>query len=144
MKMRYLLMDEVLYVHTAMIAEYGGTHGLRDVGLLESAVQRPQQTFGAKDLYPTVWLKAAALYHSLTLNHAFVDGNKRTAITATALFLRWNGWQLTADSEILFRFILRVIRQKISVERIATWLEAQSEAAERDRYEQSHARKNSK
>lgn len=85
---RYLTPQQVLFIHARLIATTGGEHGVRDVGLLASAVARPQATFDGADLYPDLSEKAAALMDSLTRNHPFVDGNKRTAIAAAALFLR--------------------------------------------------------
>ncbi|MCJ7584226.1 MAG: type II toxin-antitoxin system death-on-curing family toxin [Anaerolineales bacterium] len=75
----------------------GGAHGVRDLAMLESAVARPQTTFGGKDLYPDLFTKVAALLDSLINDHPFVDGNKRTGITAAALFLRRNGYRLKAS-----------------------------------------------
>ncbi|HUM70888.1 MAG TPA: type II toxin-antitoxin system death-on-curing family toxin, partial [Chloroflexota bacterium] len=90
----YLTAQQVLFIHARLIATTGGEHGVRDIGLLESAVARPQATFDGVELYPDLFHKAAALMESLAQNHPFVDGNKRTAITATAMFLRRNGRRL--------------------------------------------------
>lgn len=86
--MDYVRVEEVLEISGRVL---GSAHALRDAGLLDSAVHRPQQTIFEDDAYPTVWEKAAALMHSLARNHAFVDGNKRTALVATLLFLSRNG-----------------------------------------------------
>jgi len=75
--MRYLSVEEILSLHSLLIAQSGGSQGLRDRGVLESAVAQPQAGFGGEDLYPSLATKAAALGHSLIQNHAFVDGNKR-------------------------------------------------------------------
>lgn len=77
---------------------------MRDEGALRSAVARPRSTFGGEDLYGTVCVKVAALFQSLLKNHPFVDGNKRTAITATGLFLEYNGRRFTATNEELEAF----------------------------------------
>ena len=82
--MTYLTVEQVLFIHMRLIAETGGSPGLRDLGLLASAVARPQATFGGEDLYPDLLSKAAALMDSLVRNHPFVDGNKRVGITAAA------------------------------------------------------------
>ena len=96
----YLTPQQVLFIHARLIATTGGEHGVRDVGLLASAVARPQATFDGADLYPDLFEKAAALMDSLTRNHPFVDGNKRTAIAAAALILRQNGLRLeTTNAE---------------------------------------------
>jgi len=94
--MNYLTSERVLFLHARLIEETGGSHGARDVALLESAVASPQATFGGEDLYPDLVSKAAALMESLIRNHPFVVGNKRTGVTAAALFLRQNGRRLTA------------------------------------------------
>ena len=73
--MRYLSLSEVVDLHRTLIAESGGAHGIRDLGLLESALAQPRATFGGEDLHPTLIAKAAALGFSLALNHPFVDGN---------------------------------------------------------------------
>ncbi len=85
--MRYLSAEQVLFIHARVIDETGGAHDVRDIGLLQSAVARPKATFGGKDLYADVLSKAAALVESLARNHPFVDGNKRTAIISTGIFL---------------------------------------------------------
>ena len=90
--MQYLSPEQVLFIHARLIAETGGEHGVRDIGLLQSAVARPKATFDNKELYPDVANKAAALMESLINNHPFVDGNKRTGITAAVLFLRINNY----------------------------------------------------
>ena len=92
----YLTLNEVLLLHARLIQAAGGSRGQRDLGLLESAVARPQATFAGEDLYPDLWSKAAALMHSLVLNHPFVDGNKRVALTAAGIFLDLNGYRMTA------------------------------------------------
>ncbi|MCP4422486.1 MAG: hypothetical protein GY805_38240 [Chloroflexi bacterium] len=78
---RYLTPQQVLFIHSRLIATTGGEHGIRDLGLLESAVARPRATFDGADLYPDLFLKTAVFMESLSPNHPFVDGDKRTAIT---------------------------------------------------------------
>jgi len=95
----YLTPEQVLFLHSRLIAETGGGHGVRDLGMLLSALGRPQATFDEKDLYPDLFSKAAALMDSLVCNHPFVDGNKRTAITAAALFLGANGYRFVVESQ---------------------------------------------
>lgn len=91
--MRYLTVDEVLAVSETEV----GPNLLRDFGLLESAVMRPQQTVFGSDAYPDIHTKAAALFHSLCRNHAFIDGNKRTAVLTLAIFYQLNGHDLEMD-----------------------------------------------
>lgn len=124
--MNYLTVEQVLFLHARLIEETGGSHGVRDVALLESAVARPRATFGGKDLYPDLFSKAAALMDSLIRNHPFIDGNKRTGIAAAALFLRQNGRRLTATNPELEAFTLDVAESTPEISEIATWLETHS------------------
>jgi death-on-curing protein len=103
---RYLSFAEVLLLHARIISETGGSDGLRDLGLLESALGQPRQTFAGEDLYPDVVGKASALGFSLISNHPFVDGNKRIGHAALEAMLMLNGLELRvsvddAESEIL-------------------------------------------
>jgi len=124
--MNYLGPEQVLFLHARLIEETGGGHGLRDLALLESAVNRPRATFGDQDLYPDLFAKAAALMDSLIRNHPFVDGNKRTGIAAAALFLVQNGYRLTATNAEVEAFVLRVVKAEPDVAEIAGWLQAHS------------------
>ncbi len=125
--MNYLTTEQVLFLHARLIEETGGSHGVRDVGLLKSAVARPQATFGGEDLYPDLFSKAAALMDSLIRNHPFVDGNKRTGIASAALFLQQNGRRLTATNAELEAFTLYVAVSGPDISEIAAWFQAQSE-----------------
>jgi death-on-curing protein len=125
----YLTLEEVLLLHARLIQRTGGSGGVRDVGLLESALARPQATFEGRELYPDLWHKAAALMHSLVKNHPFVDGNKRTALTAAALFLELNGYTLVASNDEAARFVLRAVAGEVDVAAIAAWLEGHSQAS---------------
>jgi death-on-curing protein len=120
--MRYLSVEQVLFLHARLVEETGGGHGVRDIGLLESAVARPQATFGGEELYPDVFSKAAALMLSLISNHPFIDGNKRTGITAAALFLRVNGFILEASNPELETFAWGVAHGDLGVPEAAHWL----------------------
>ena len=119
----YLTATQILFIHARLIEATGGEHGMRDLGLLESAAARPQAAFDGADLYPDLWQKAAALMESLAQNHPFVDGNKRTAITAAGLFLRQNGRRLQTTNETLERFTLRVVNERPSLDDIAAWFQ---------------------
>lgn len=123
---RYLTAQQVLFIHARLIVETGGEAGVRDVGLLASAVARPQATFDGQELYPNLFAKAAALMSSLIQNHPFLDGNKRTGITAAALFLRRNGRVLHISNAELESFTLRVVNERLPVADIAHWLERHS------------------
>jgi death-on-curing protein len=94
--MRYLTLNEVLVLYRRIIEETGGTTGIRDFNLLESALAQPRQTFGGTELYPTLVEKATALGFSLIMNHPFVDGNKRVGHAAMEVFLVLNGYEIKA------------------------------------------------
>lgn len=120
--MNYLTSEQVLFIHSRLIDETGGMHGIRDLGLLESAVSRPQAVFGNEELYPTIFHKAAALAESLIKNHPFLDGNKRTAITSTAIFLQMNGQTLKASQRELVDFTIELATRKSYFDQAVTWL----------------------
>lgn len=124
--MRYLAADEVLLIHERILDKFGGAGGLRDWGSLDSAVNRPRVAFGGRDLYPDIFAKAAALGHSLVLNHPFVDGNKRTAWEAMHTFIEENGCSLRAEHEEIVELMLGIEDKSLGVEQIAEWLKDHS------------------
>ncbi len=101
MNPEFLDVDYVLEIHAGQIAEHGGSEGVRDMGVLESAVAQPMAQFGGQFLNHDLFEMAAALHFSLVLNHPFVDGNKRTALLATLTFLDINGSPIEYPSQIL-------------------------------------------
>jgi death-on-curing protein len=127
--MRYLTPEQVLFVHARLIAETGGEHGVRDLGLLQSAIARPQAIFDGKELYPDIYHKSAALLESLVNNHPFVDGNKRTGITAAAMFLRINSYSLTASNQEVESFVLSVASGGQTYDSILEWLQTHCAAS---------------
>jgi death-on-curing protein len=124
---QYLTVPQILFLHARLIDETGGSHGLRELGLLEAASARPQATFGGEDLYPDLFSKAAALLDSLINNHPFVDGNKRAGIAAAGLFLRQNGHHLIATNPELETFTLKVASSRVEIIDIAAWLQIHSQ-----------------
>lgn len=118
----YLSVEQVLLLHEKQLRAFGGSRGLRDRGGLESAVVRPQMTFGGEDLYPDLSAKAAALWHSLIANHPFVDGNKRVGAMAAELFLAVNRVRLIASDQEVVSTTLAVARGEISAEALAVWI----------------------
>ncbi|MDO8486855.1 MAG: type II toxin-antitoxin system death-on-curing family toxin [Candidatus Curtissbacteria bacterium] len=120
--MKYLTPQDVIQIHYELVEATGGLQGLRDLGLLESAVLRPESSFGGKDLYPNLILKAAALMHSLLLNHVFADGNKRTATVSMIEFLITNGKKFEATNREIVNFALWVENKKPKLEEIAAWI----------------------
>jgi death-on-curing protein len=125
--MKYLTTEQVLFIHARLISETGGEHGVLDLGLLQSAVARPQATFDEQELYPDLFSKAAALLESLIGNYAFLDGNKRTAITAAGLLLRMNGYHLVASKIELETFTVQCAQALVPMDQIVWWLETNSE-----------------
>lgn len=121
--MKYLTVKDVLLLHNLVIDASGGSHGLRDLGLLESAVARPKAGFSDEELYPTLFLKVGALVHSLLRNHAFVDGNKRTSMFAGMTSLELNGYTFEAKQKEIVNFALKIENDRLSVEEIAVWFE---------------------
>jgi death on curing protein len=114
----YLTLAEVLAIHADQIERYGGSPDIRDPGLLEAALFRPQTGY-----YADLIEEAAALWESLAQNHPFVDGNKRTAFAATYTFLAINGARLTADSQEIYDFIAGLYRtHQFSFEKLVHWL----------------------
>jgi death-on-curing protein len=126
----YLTINEVLLLQARLIQLTGGGSGVRDTGLLESALARHQAVFDGVDLYPNLWTKAASLMHFLALSHPFVDGNKRTALAAAGIFLELNGFRLTASNDEALEFTRQVTAGRMAVEDMAAWLEAHSQVRE--------------
>ncbi|MEK7186150.1 MAG: type II toxin-antitoxin system death-on-curing family toxin [Patescibacteria group bacterium] len=124
--MKYLTTPQVLAIHDQMVKRFGGSHGVRDLGLIESAVERPRMTFDGKDLYPDIFLKAATLMHSLLKNHAFVDGNKRTAYSSCGIFLKLNGYKLENMHKRSLEFAMNVENNSLELEQISKWLKKHS------------------
>lgn len=128
--MRYLTVQEVLFIHFQVIERFGGMHGLLKLPELESAVARPQATMDGDDLYASVLKKAAVLLHSLVLNHPFQDGNKRTAYTAVGLFLRSSGMELRGSRTDTENLVVDVAAKHLSVETILDWLTSHTYSAD--------------
>ncbi len=124
--MKYLTTEDVLLLHHLSIEKSGGSHGLRDPGLLDAAVHRPHVTFAGADLYPALFDKASALCHSLIKNHVFVDGNKRTSLLSAMTFLELNGFIFECSQEELVSFGLKIDNENFSTEGISTWLKKHS------------------
>jgi len=120
--MRYLSLQEVISLHSLVIAQNGGSSGLRDRGALESAVAQPEASFGGQDLYPDLASKTAALGHSLIQNHPFVDGNKRTGHAAMEVFLLLNGHEIDASVDDQEKIIIDVASGKVSRIELSEWI----------------------
>ena len=121
--MRYLSIGEIVDLHQALLEQSGGAPGIRDLGMLESALAQPRATFGGTDLHPTLTAKAAALGFSLAMNHPFVDGNKRVAHAAMEVFLLLNGAELVADVDEQATLMLDLAAGQVRREELAAWLD---------------------
>jgi death-on-curing protein len=126
----YLSIGQALALHTQQLRRYGGRSGLRDRGALESALARPAATFDGEDLYPDIADKAAALMHSLALNHPLVDGNKRVAAFAAIVFTESNGHAFLATPVELFETTLTVAEGNMAIEALAIWFRQRIRSAE--------------
>ena len=115
----YLTVDEALAIHDRLVRTFGGPAGVRDLGLLESALFRPQTGY-----YEDIAQMAAALFESLVMNHAFVDGNKRIAFFATDVFLRLNGWKLEVDADAAHARIVGLLEQgRCDFQNLLSWIQ---------------------
>lgn len=118
-----MTLEQVLVIHEDQIVRYGGTSGLRDLTLLESAILRPQSSFSGECLYLTVFAKAGAFMHSLILNHPFVDGNKRTGVVSALVFLEINGYPVDVTQNELMGMVLKIVAKVHDIDGIGDWLE---------------------
>lgn len=116
--MIYFTLDQVLRIHSALVQKTGGSDGLRDKNLLDSALKSPFQTFSLEDLYPTFLEKAAVLCYSLVQNHPFVDGNKRIGVHLMLLFLELNNFNLSYSQKELVDFGFGIASGKIGKDEI--------------------------
>ncbi|MFM2313232.1 MAG: hypothetical protein RLZZ04_2508 [Cyanobacteriota bacterium] len=125
---RFLTLIEVLELHRKVIELSGGAFGIRDVGLLESAIAQPRMTFGGEDLYPSLLEKAAALGFSIIMNHPFVDGNKRTGHAATETFLVLNRIEINASVDEQEYLVLAIASGELGREAFVEWLQRNTAA----------------
>ena len=124
MSFDYIRVDDILAIHADQLERYGGGEGIRDPGLLEAALFRPQTGY-----YPTLIEEAAALWESLSQNHPFVDGNKRTAFAATYVFLAINGLDITATDVEAQDFVLGLYdTSSVTFDKLRVWLDENTKA----------------
>ncbi|TLZ53845.1 MAG: type II toxin-antitoxin system death-on-curing family toxin [Gammaproteobacteria bacterium] len=115
----YVTTADALFFHKQLIERYGGAPGLRDAGALESALHRPQTGY-----YDTLVHEAAALLEGLVQNHPFVDGNKRVAFAVVDVFLRINGYSITADSKAIYDHMIKLVEARaFDMEHLVPWLQ---------------------
>ena len=122
----YLKKNQVLAMHQVLIQKYGGTLGLRDQGLLESALAQPRQSAFGEDLHPDIFSKAATYGFSLSENQPFLDGNKRIATAVMGTFMMVNGYRLTCTEKQLYETIMKLANHKILRDQLAHWLKKNS------------------
>jgi len=117
-------IKEVEQLHRILIDKFGGSHGVRDLEAIESAIARPFQTFDGNDLYPSVLEKAASLIESILVNHPFIDGNKRTGYTLLRIYLIQNGVDINASSDNKYEFVINIASGILKYEGILSWLKS--------------------
>ena len=115
--MKIINLRQILVLHELMIRKYGGSSGIRDMGMLK---------FGGEDLYPDIYMKAGALVQSIVKNHPFLDGNKRTAFSSAFIFFKGNGILLLSTRKKVVSFMVKVANENLSVDEISSWLRKNS------------------
>ena len=120
--MRKLTVQQVIDMHSRIVRATGGSDGIIDEGLLESAVNAPFQSFGGYDVYPTIYEKAARLGFGLAQNHAFIDGNKRIAAHAMLVFLSINGINIDCTEFELFSEFYKLAASEVTFEDLVSWI----------------------
>ena len=120
--MKKLSKKQILMLHTQLIQQTGGSEGVRDYNLQDSALETPFQSFGGDELYPTIQAKAARLGYGLIKNHCMIDGNKRIGTHAMLVFLALNGIELKYMQKELYETILDVAAGKIEYEDLLQWV----------------------
>jgi death-on-curing protein len=126
MEIYFLTLADVKIIHADQIRRYGGIQGIRDINLLDSALNYPQATFDQQYIHSDIYHMAAAYAFSLIKNHPFLDGNKRTGILVALLFLAYNDINLTANQEELYDLTMQIAESKISEEKIALFFRNKS------------------
>ncbi len=131
MRVVFLTLDEVLALHADQIERYGGRPGIRDIGLLDSALHAPSATFGGEFLHASMWEMAAAHLYHIARNHPFVDGNKRVGLMAMLAFLGLNSLRLDAPEDELFELVAGVAAGKVSKAEAAIFVQRHVHRRER-------------
>lgn len=117
-----LTVQDLLEQHEIIINASGGSHGVRDIGILEAALGRANQSAFGVDIHPTIFDKSASLLEAIALHHPFIDGNKRTALAAAALYLATARQPIALTDDEYEDFMLHVVLHRPSVQEIAVWL----------------------
>ena len=119
---RFLTKEFILHFHRQLLSEYGGRPGIRDEGLLKSALAQAQMTIDGEYLHRDIFEMAAAYGYHICQNHAFIDGNKRLALVAIDTFLQMNGWELIADEKETYITILRLAAGELNKQQLSKWI----------------------
>jgi death on curing protein len=121
-KIVFIPKEVILFSHDQLIQRYGGSTGIRDMKLLESALEQPKATFGGTYLHDTIFKMAAAYGYHLCNNHPFIDGNKRISLVAMDIFLQQNGYEIVATEKETYKVIMRLSTGNLSKEQLTSWL----------------------
>jgi death-on-curing protein len=126
-------LGQVLRIHKLLVEQFGGPDGVRDINILEFALNRPLQTFDGQDLYPNTIDKAAAILESIVKNHPFVDGNKRTGYVIMRLILLQDGMDIAASQSEKFDLVIKVASGELDFEGVKQWLSLRGQKVDKDR-----------
>ena len=125
--MVFLTKERILLIHSMIIDETGGSHGVRDYHAILSLEELPKQKVFGEELYPTIFLKASVYARNIIMGHPFIDGNKRTGMTAALVFIEDNGYKIVAERGEIEKFALRIIEHKLQLDSIAAWFKKHSQ-----------------
>ena len=126
MTVQFIPKEVALTIHADLLQRYGGEPGLRDVGLLDSALTQPKMTFGGKYIHKTLFDKTAAYGFHVCKNHPFIDGNKRVAFVLMDIFLQKNGWEIVSPEEEVYRMMMNLASGKVTKAQLSSWLKEHS------------------
>lgn len=124
--MWYPKADEIMAIHERILEASGGLNGIREMGLLFSIAERPKTSLMGNEMFPDVFTKAAAYLEALTVYHVFADGNKRTALAVTAVFLEANGYSFNPSEDATVRFMIAVAKKRKGLKEIVVWIKRQT------------------
>jgi death-on-curing protein len=119
---RFVTIEEVIMIHDDQIKSFGGSLGIRDYGLLESAVFQPQASFNGQLLHPDIYSQSASYLYHLTMNHPFIDGNKRTAFAVTDVFIRINQYSLNINDIEAYDMMIKVATKVLNKQELILYL----------------------
>jgi len=126
MAVYFIPQEVVLTIHTDLLQRYGGEPGLRDAGLLDSALAQPRITIGGKYAHKSIFDKAAAYGFHVCKNHPFVDGNKRVAFVLMDIFLQKNGWEVASTEEEAYEMMMALASGRLTKSQLSNWLKSHS------------------